>query len=262
MDATAIPPTAISPTLRERSAPARTRMAYSRLIGALFLAGFLCYGLGFAVVSSVVGADDLLSSVSEHRTLLVFGAFLMLLNSIVDVGKGVLFFPILENHGKRIALVYLATMIVEVVLLALGVLCLLVLVPLAQQGAGGSAGQATPAWAGGVGALAVASNGIAYQVAEMVLGLGCVFLCALLYRTRLVPRFLAAWGLLGYAVLMTGSIAEIFAIHIGLVFSIPGGLFELALGVWLIAKGFRPDAYAGRATVATPRQPVAEGPRR
>jgi hypothetical protein len=41
----------------------------------------------------------------------------MLLNTPVDVGKAVLFFPIVENHGKRTALAYLAAIIVEVVLL-------------------------------------------------------------------------------------------------------------------------------------------------
>ena len=30
---------------------------------------------------------------------------------------------------------------------------------------------------------------------------------------------------------------------IGLIFSIPGGLFELALGIWLLIKGFQPEAY-------------------
>ena len=39
----------------------------------------------------------------------------MLLNSVLDLGKGVLFFPILENHGKRTALTYLAALIVQVV---------------------------------------------------------------------------------------------------------------------------------------------------
>lgn len=91
-----------------------------------------------------------------------------------------------------------------------------------------------------------------YQVAEMLLGLGCIFLCSLLFRARLVPRLLAMWGAIGYAFLMTGAVAEIFGIHIGLVFSIPGGLFELTLGVWLIVRGFRPPAYGDRVeTVRT-----------
>src|SRR5260370_37372412 len=84
------------------------RMTYSRLIGALFLVGFLFYGGGAALVTSVTGAPDFLSTISAHQTTLVIGAFLMLLNTAVDVGKGVLFFTILEQHGKDSALASLA----------------------------------------------------------------------------------------------------------------------------------------------------------
>src|SRR6266508_6885382 len=72
---------------------------YSRLFGALFLAGFLVYGIGFGLVSSVTTAPDFLSTLSSHSTILVVGAFLMLLNTAVDIGKGVLFFPIAERRG-------------------------------------------------------------------------------------------------------------------------------------------------------------------
>src|SRR5690242_21611266 len=101
--------------------PPDSRMTYSRLIGALFLVGFLFYGVGAALVTSVTGAPDFLATISAHQTTLVIGAFLMLLNTAVDVGKGVLFFPILENHGKRSALAYLAFIVVQVVLLDTGV---------------------------------------------------------------------------------------------------------------------------------------------
>src|SRR5437762_8769684 len=110
-----------------------SRMTYSRLIGALFLMGFLFYGVGAALVTSVTCASDFLSTIPVHQTTLVIGAFLMLLNTVVDVGKGVLFFPILENHGKRSALAYLAFIIVQVVMLDVGVLALLLIVPLGQQ---------------------------------------------------------------------------------------------------------------------------------
>jgi hypothetical protein len=208
----------------------------SRLIGALFLSGFLVYGVGFGLVTSVISAPDFLSTIPAHQTTLVLGAFLMLLNTVADVGKGVLFFPILENYSKRTALAYLATMIVEVAFLTIGVLCLLMIVPLAQQSV--DAGPASVGWATALGSLMVQSNTMAYQIAEMSLGFGCVFLCSQLFRTHLIPRFLSIWGLIGYVILMAGTIAEIFGIHIGLMLSIPGGLFELALGFWLIIKGF------------------------
>jgi Domain of unknown function (DUF4386) len=224
----------------KRTAVTSSRMMYSRLIGALFLAGFLAYGVGFGLVTSVTGAPDFLATISAHQTIFVLGAFLMLLNTVADVGKGVLFFPILENHGKRTALAYLATMIVEVVLLDLGVLCLLMLVPLGQYAV---AGGTSAAWATAIGSLLTQSNTMVYQIAEASLCVGGVFLWWLGFRTRLIPRWMSVWGVIGYVIFLAGTIAEIFGIHIGLICTIPGGLFEVALGFWLIIKGFEPGAY-------------------
>lgn len=213
-----------------------TTKVSSRLIGALFLAGFVVYGVGFGLVTSVIGKPDFLSTISVHQTTLVFGAFLMLLNTVVDVGKGVLFFPILENHGKRTALAYLSALIVQVVLLDIGVLCLLMIVPLGKYAV--DLVGASAAWATGLGSLLTHANTMAYQIGQATLGVGGIFLCSLLFRTRLIPRFLSAWGLIGYAIHVAGAIAEIFGIHISLMLLIPGGLFELALGFWLLIKGF------------------------
>jgi Domain of unknown function (DUF4386) len=227
------------------------RMTYSRLIGALFLVGFLVYGVGAALVTSVTGGTDFLSTISANQTTLAIGAFLMLLNTVVDVGKGVLFFPILENHGKRSALAYLAFIVVQVVMLDVGVLALLLIVPLGQQVS--DAGQASAAWAQGLGSLLIQWNNMAYSIGEATLGVGGLFLCSLLFRTRLIPRFLAVGGLVGYVSLIVGMIAELFGLHIGLMLSIPGIFFEVGLPVWLFIKGFQPEAYSGRvAEVMTP----------
>ena len=229
-------------------------MTYSRLIGALFLVGFLFYGVGAALVTSVTGAPDFLATISAHRTTLVIGAFLMLLNTVVDVGKGVLFFPILENHGKRSGLAYLAFIVVQVVLLDIGVVGLLMIAPLGQLAA--DAGQATAPWAQAYGSLLIQWNNMAYSIGEATLGVGGLFLCSLLFRTRLIPRFLAVGGLIGYVSLMVGMIAEIFGIHIGLMLSVPGIFFEVGLPLWLFVKGFQPEAYSGRAEVVTTVRPA------
>jgi len=218
-------------------AGAGCRMTYSRVIGALFLLGFLFYGIGSGIVTSLVGGSNFLSTVAASQTLLVSGAFLMFLNTAVDLGKGVLIFPILEKHSRRTALAYLTTMIVEVVLLDAGALSLLLIVPLARHA--GEAGAQT------LGSILVQSNAMAYQMGEMTLGVGAIFLCVLLFRTGLLPRWLAISGLIGYPVLMAGTIAEVFGIHIGLYLTIPGFFFELVLPFWLFFKGFEPHAYRG-----------------
>jgi len=224
------------------SAVEGSRMIVSRVIGALFLAGFLLYGVGFSMVTSVVGTSNFLSTIAASQGILVVGAFMMFMNTGVDLGKAVLFFPILEKHSKRTALAYLVTMIVELVLLDLGVLALLLIVPLAKHA--GDAGAQT------LGSILVQTNAMAYQLGEMVLGFGATLLCVLLYRTRLIPRWLAISGLIGYPFLAAGTIAEVFGVHIGLYLTMPGFFFELVLPAWLIFKGFQPAAYLG-PSVAT-----------
>jgi hypothetical protein len=235
--------TAVPEVNASSSAEPGSRMTYSRLIGALFLLGFLCYGVGSSLATSVTGGSDFLSTISAHQTTLVIGAFLMFLNTGIEVGKGVLFFPILEKHSKRTALGYLAALIVEPVLLDLGVLALLLIVPLAQHA--GDAGAKT------LGSILVQSNAMAYQMGEMTLGVGGLFLCLLLFRTQLIPRWLAISGLIGYLFLAAGTIAEIFGIHIGLYLTIPGFFFELVMPFWLFFKGFQPEAYRGQPVMGS-----------
>jgi hypothetical protein len=225
-----------------------SRMWTSRLIGSLFLAGFIVYGTGSILVESVVDGPDFLADVDSQKTTLALGAFLMIATTAVDIGKAVFFFPVLERHGKRTAVAYLATMIFEMAMMTVGVLALLMITPLADQVADGeqSLDSAQP-----LASLAVDTNEMAYQIGQLSLAFGCLFLCALLYRSGLIPRWLAALGLVGYALHLTGSAAELFGAPISLVLLIPGGIFEVTLAFWLIIKGFTPAAYeAARPTPA------------
>ena len=228
-----IPPTGagdVGPRFARRS---------GRLIGALFLAGFVTYGTGSALVNSVVDTSNILDGVSAQQTTLVLGAFLMLLNTPVDIGKAVLFFPLVERHGKRTALTYLAAMVFQVSMMAVGALCLLSLVPLAEQLDTGRIGAAA---AQSLGSLAIDANTMAYQIGQAGLAFGAFFLCVLLYRARMVPRALAMWGAIGYVLHFAGAVAEIFGAPISLILLVPGGLFELTLGVWLLVRGLEVGA--------------------
>jgi hypothetical protein len=52
--------------------------ASARIIGALFLAGFPGYIIGFRMVTSVVSAPDFILTIPAHQTALIIGALLML----------------------------------------------------------------------------------------------------------------------------------------------------------------------------------------
>ena len=82
-------------------------------------------------------------------------------------------------------------------------------------------------------------NFLAYNIGMAGLGFGSLLYCAALYRSRLVPRFLAVWGFVGYLVFATGCVLELSGVAgAGLVSTIPGGLWEIFFAVWLLARGF------------------------
>ena len=219
------PPAAVRPTGGGSKGPRGTATGRrtARAVGVLLLAGFLTYGVGSAVATGVVASADREAS----GPVLLAGALSMLLNSAVVIAIGVLMFPILQRHSRPVALTYLLTRIFEGAALAVGVAGLLSM----------------------AGPAAIGMNSLAYNIAMAGLGIGSLFFCSLLFTTRLVPRFLAAWGFLGYATFAVGCLLELAGVTgAGIVSAIPGGLFEVTFGIWLIARGFN----AGRS-VATPR---------
>src|SRR3954449_909012 len=157
----------------------------ARIVGVLFLAGYLTYGVGNLIATGIVDSGDR----SDSTALFVTGIALMLLNSAFVIGIGVLMFPILRVHSPATAAGYLGTRIFEGVVLALGVVSLIVVAD---------------------SAAAIHANSVFYNVAEAGLGIGSLFFCALLFRTRLVPRFLAVWGFIGYACFAGGTLLELF----------------------------------------------------
>jgi hypothetical protein len=214
VDPTPVPNHSTSPpVVRPDSKVRRT----ARIVGVLFLAGYVTYGVGNVIATGIVDSGDR----SNSTGLFVTGIVLMLLNSAFVIGIGVLMFPILRAHNRAIAAGYLGTRIFEGIVLALGVASLIVL----------------------SSSDAIDANAAFYNVAEAGLGIGSLFFCALLFRTALVPRWLAAWGFIGYACFAAGNLLELTGVAgAALVAAIPGGLFELTFAVWLIVRGFASTA--------------------
>ena len=94
----------------------------------------------------------------------------------------------------------------------------------------------------------------AYNIAMITLGVAGLMLCYTFYRAKLVPRLLAVWGLVGYAIILCGSVLEVMGFGLLSIHAIPGGLWELFMGVWLIVKGFNPPATVPEPDSAVPSE--------
>ncbi len=210
----------------------------SKFIGFLFIAAILAYGIGYGLVEPLITAPNYFSKIAAQQNQIILGSVLMLLNSVFVIGIAALFFPILKKFSKQIAIIYLSARVIEAILLAAGVILILLLLPLSREYL--MASTIEKLYFQNLGSLAIKYHELFYQLAMAILCLGSLFFCYLLLKSKLVPKFLSVWGLVGYAIFFLGAILEILGFKgVGLVLCIPGGLFEIFLAGWLIVKGLK-----------------------
>jgi hypothetical protein len=222
---------------------ARNRIA--RSVGAFFLFSNVTFILGaFGFVEPILGAPDYLTLASANRAQVIFGALLELANGIAYLGIGVLMFSVLRRRFRGMALLYVGFRIIEFVMQTLSDLSPLALVTLSEEFVRAGAAEASTFQAAGT--LLLAQRYWAFQMVSITLALGALLLYTMLYRSKLIPRFISVWGLVGAITVLTTTMLDIFALSvgpaIGLVLGLPMLLNELFLGVWLIAKGFSESA--------------------
>ncbi|MCB0099849.1 MAG: DUF4386 domain-containing protein [Caldilineaceae bacterium] len=219
----------------------------ARLFGIFFIIAFLAYGTGSGIIGSITGTPDFLANVHANSTTIVVGVILIaLVHTFVNIGLPVIMLPILKPFHKTFTYGYLSLGIASTTVAVVGAIFWLLLIPLAGEYV--KAGSAATGHAETMGIVLKMGGAYAYQIAMAIWGLGGLLFVSVLYQSKLVPRLLSLWGMIGYIIFISGTILELFGFPVGVLLALPGGLFELSLSVWLIAKGFNSSAIASVAT--------------
>jgi hypothetical protein len=213
----------------------------ARIVGAMYLAGFIVGITGFVLIGSILSGPDHLATLPASSMLLAIAAVLWLMAAAWDAAHGVLMFPILKQHSERVAVGYLGFRIMDGLIIAIMVLFILVQIPIGSEYVNAAGSDASSLQA--LSTVFMQAQLDAYNIAMLTLGISSLILCYSFYKSKLVPRFLAVWGLVGYAVILCGSVLEVLGFNLLTIHAIPGGLWEVFIGVWLIVKGFNPSAF-------------------
>jgi hypothetical protein len=209
------------------------------LVGALFLISTATFITSNALIAPLLGSPDYLAAIAEHSRLLVAAALIALVGGIAAVGIAVALYPILKRRHPALALGYVGMRIAEIAMAGVFVLSALLLVTLSRAAAHGASEQA-------LGALLIGLRHWTLMLIYVYTAVGGLGLGYMLLRTRFVPEALSVLGLTGYAALLLAAVLDMLGLvdtvsGAGLVGLVPGGVFELALPVWLFARGFNFD---------------------
>ena len=173
------------------------------------------------------------------------GALLELILIIANIGTAVVLYPVVKRVNEILALGFVTARVVESAFIAVGALSVLSLMTLRQEAAAG-------ADAGSL--IAVGQSLVALHHWTFLLGPGFVvgvgnglILGYLMYRSGLVPRRMAVLGLIAGPILLARFVGILFGVFepisvLGGLMVVPEFIWELALGIWLIVKGFNPSA--------------------
>ena len=214
------------------------------IVGILFLTATATFMLGDSgLIESILDDPDYLITVSENKSQVIIGMLIAFIDGIAIVGIAIFLFPILKKHSEPIALGYVSVRIAEFVIIVAYLIIPLLLIDLSQEFV--KAGAPDASYFQTSGTLFLAARYWTLQMIYIFNFLAGLMLSYLLYQSKLVPRFLSVLGLIGYALLLPGTLLHIFG-HIDMlgevIVFIPGALFELVLPIWLFVKGFNSSA--------------------
>jgi len=211
------------------------------------------------VMSSTLGADDLLATVAANQGSLIFGELLIFVMLTAMVGTAVLLYPILKNRSETLAMSYLLARTLEVTVLSIGLVAGLLLIPLSWDFAGGGDIAAANMLAE---LLKASSDWTGYLGAQMVFSMSALILNWAFLRYDLVPRWLSIWGLIGVPLMFASGFLVMFeslnpdASTLNLLV-IPLAVQEMVMAVWMIVKGFAHPAEQSQVPAAPDRAMVS-----
>ncbi|UCB47171.1 MAG: DUF4386 domain-containing protein [Spirochaetota bacterium] len=218
------------------------------IVGVLFIVATVASMLGQGLLGSVLDDPDYLINISENKTRVIIGVLISFIDGIAIAGIAVLMFPILKKYNEGIALGYVGARIAELPIIVAYLIIPLLLTDLSQEYV--KAGAPAASYFQTSGTLFFAVRHWTIQMVYIFNFIAGLMFCYLLYKSKLVPRFISILGLVGYSVMLPGTLLHIFG-QIGtnqifIIFAL-GILFEILLPIWLFIKGFSSSAIASKS---------------
>ena len=216
---------------------------YARVAGISYIIVILLgvFSVNF-ILSTLIVPDDVAATyknISENeflfRTSVVSETLMYLLVILLSLSL----FVVLKTIDKNLALLALLWRVVEAIIgTAITLICGLIPLTLINNNTVFSTEQVYLLLKL---FLDIRASGL--DIVLMFVGVGGTIFCYLFYKSNYVPRFLAGWGIFTYLSMFLLSLVSLLLPNIPenykMIFYVPGGLFELIFGFWLLIKGVK-----------------------
>jgi hypothetical protein len=212
--------------------------------GVFFVVAAVAAVAAKALWQPVLGDPDyVVGAGADTRVLL--GGLLEFLTAAAVAGTAVALYPVIKEHGQGLALGYVCGRVLEAATIVVGLAAVLSIVTLRQDHAG-AAGADDGALVDVQGSLVALHDAMFLLGPGLIIGINSLLLAWLMYRSGLVPRWIALIGLVGGPLVFASSTAVLFGAYeqvsaVAGLGAFPVFAWEMSLAVYLLVKGFRPS---------------------
>lgn len=217
----------------------------ARIVGILFIIGTVAGVLSVAFAGSSLSDPNYLSSISANENQFLIGALFVLIMGLALAMVPVMMFPAFRKYNEALALgsVVFRGALEAVIYIAM-VISWLLLLTVSQEYV--QAGVPDVSHFQTLGTLLLKASDQINSILEIVFSLGSLMIYYLFYQSKLIPRWLSVWGLIGSILYLSEGLFHMFTVDFGILMA-PLALLEMVLAVWLIVKGFNPSPIASES---------------
>jgi hypothetical protein len=220
--------------------------------GVLYLLTFAASIPTLALKTPVVDHADFILG-NGNATPVIWGGFLDFVCAIAGIGTAVALYPITRRYSRTSAIGFITTRTLEAGILVIGAISLLSVVTLRDNAVGGD-----PSSLLTTGQSLVAMHDWSFLFGPGFMAVfNALFLATVMYRFRLVPRFIPIMGFIGAPLLLASDLVTLFGGHAQVsstatLFALPIAAWEFSLGVYMIIKGVKTPAIDTDAPAPSP----------
>ena len=224
----------------------------AKLAGFMFLFSFIVPTLNWVLVLSRLIVENNVSATAKNITAnqLQFriGITMELIMSAGLIVLGLALYTILKRANRHLALLALLWKLAEAAIAAAIVLVSFIALQILEGDT--QVTLFTPEQLQVPVGLVLNAHTAIYSVPMVFLGLDMMLFSYLFFISRFIPRILASFGVLSFALIFIHALMFMLAPEYAtvpinqVIFWAPSGLFEIMIGIWLLVKGVnvQPDS--------------------
>ena len=211
-----------------------------RIAGILIILGII---MGILSIVPSVESDDFLKEASINKNQVFTGAVFQFFLVPIYIGFSLLLYPLLKQYSKSLSIGFVGFRFMAATFQLIGIILLPVFVLLSQEYSSTSPSDIAIYESTG-DILRLFRDLTNHLGVILATGLGNLLFYVILYKEKLIPKWLSIWGFLGNIAIMLASFFIIFQL-IGVIsteyglMSIPLVVQEIVLAIWLLTKGLK-----------------------